>query len=300
MDNKLSVNIHKNLFVFDIETVPDEQVVRNLFDCEKEGIDVNDVQTMRQKLIDYHLEITEGKNDFVRQLFHKVVAVSFAEIKIDKDMDGHEIYEIVDIRSGGKVDSNEEEIVRGFFYFLSKRLPRIVSFNGRTFDLPVMRYRAMKYGISVPWLYQSGDKWANYLQRYSTAWHCDLLDSLCDFGASAHIKMNEVCAILNLPGKLGIDGSMVSSMYDAGKIQEIRDYCETDVINTYLVYLNYQLHRGEMDLDGFQHSIQDLAQYLYKYQADKPHFAEFMQAWYNTDLNDFYHLPTVTDTSLLV
>lgn len=284
------IGIKKNLFIFDIETVPDEQVVCNLYDCAKEGIDPQDIQALRRKLIEYHLEATDGKNDFVRQLFQRVVAVSFAEVKISQHPNGGEAYEIVDLRSGGKVESSEEEIVRGFFYFLTKRLPRIVSFNGRSFDLPVMRYRAMKYGIAVPWLYQSGDKWANYLYRYAENWHCDLLEVLSDFGASARVKMNEVCAILNLPGKIGVDGSMVASMYDEGKIQAIRDYCETDVINTYLIYLNYQFHRGEINEESFHSAVCNLAEYLAANQNERPHFKEFLTAWREVDKANFYQL----------
>lgn len=296
MDNynttdKPAVNINKNLFVFDIETIPDAEVVPNLLDCDKAKIDPHDPLALRQALLDYHLELTEGKNDFARQLFHRVVAVSFVEAKLQLSPESQEYYETLDLRSGGQEDSDEEEIIRGFFRFLEKRLPRLVSFNGRTFDLPVMRYRAMRYGIAVPWLYQSGDKWSSYLNRYSSNWHCDLLDVLSDYGASARVKMNEVCAVLGLPGKIGVDGSMVTSMFDAGRILEIRNYCETDVMNTYLIYLNYQYHRGDLSHEGFLLSIRSLATYLQqRISPEKPHFQEFLEAWKTSDTLNLYGL----------
>ncbi len=50
-------------------------------------------------------------------------------------------------------------------------------------------------------------------------------------------RLDEVCVLLGLPGKLGVDGSLVEGMYEEGRIEEIRDDCELDVLNTYLVYL---------------------------------------------------------------
>ncbi|CAD6996579.1 unnamed protein product [Ceratitis capitata] len=80
--------------------------------------------------------------------------------------------------------------------------------------MPVLKYRAMVHGIQAEYFYKAGDKWNSYNQRYSSDWHCDLLESLSDFGASAKVKMNEVCAVLNLPGKTGVDGSQVMDLYD--------------------------------------------------------------------------------------
>ena len=204
----------------------------------------------------------------MRQPFHKIVAISFLDAQIIKNPDGSEYYELGEVRSGCEVNSNEEELVKGFFSYLQKKLPRIVSFNGKNFDLPVLKYRAMQYKIAAPWLYLTGDKWNNYNQRYSLDWHCDLIDAFSDFGASSKVKMNEVCSILNIPGKLGIDGSKVMDYFDDGKIDEIRQYCETDVLNTYLLYLNYQHHRGILKTNDFENCQVDLKSYLENSQKD--------------------------------
>jgi hypothetical protein len=264
---------HNSLFVFDIETIPDDEAVKNLLDMEG-----GSKEEKRQALIDYHLKITDGKNSFLRQPFHKVVAISFLQADIIRD-DGSERYVLNEIRSGGEIDSLEEDLIKGFFSFLKKQPPRIVSFNGKNFDLPVLKYRAMKYGIAAPWLYKMGDKWNNYNQKFSIDWHCDLIDAFSDYGASARVKMNEICSILNLPGKLGIDGSMVTDFYDSKKLQEIRDYCETDVINTYLLYLHYQHHTGSLSNDNFMQAQEDLGSYLGGEGENRKHLAEFLEEW---------------------
>ena len=276
--------INKNLFVFDIETIPDTDVVKNLT-----GSETKDIQALRKELEDYSSEVSGG-NPFPRQPFHKVVAISFLEAEIETLRDGTEVYTITEVRTGGSEVSSEEEIIKGFFNYLSKSTPRLVSYNGRTFDLPVLKYRAMKYGVSAPWLYKSGDKWNNYNQRYSLDWHCDLLEAFSDFGASARCKMNEICAIMGIPGKIGVDGSQVSTLYDENKIKEIRDYCETDVINTYLLYLNFQLHSGSLNKENFLKANIELRDYLSSFKNDstKPHFAEFLGEWKNVDTRKIF------------
>jgi len=268
---------HKNIFVFDIETVPDTSVVKYL--THSEG--TNEVE-LRKELEDYSAEVSGG-NPFPRQPFHRVVAISFLEATIEQLSDGTERYKLTGVRSGGSEKSTEEEIIRGVFNYLSKSSFRLVSYNGRTFDMPVLKYRAMKYGVTAAWLFRSGDKWNNYQQRYSLDWHCDLLEAFSDFGASARCKMNEICAIMGIPGKIGIDGSQVACMFDEGKIKDIRDYCETDVINTYLLYLNFQLHSGNISHESFMMCNQNLKNYMQNFCGTKKHFAEFLDEWKQCD-----------------
>ncbi len=265
---------HQNLFVFDIETIPDLNAAKNL-------LDLSDGSTaeLREGLTKYHLDLTDQKNSFLRQPFHQVVSISFLEAEIVRDFNGQEFYRLIDIRSGGDLQSLEADLIRGFFSHLKKNFSRLVSFNGKGFDLPVLKYAAMKNEVEASWLYKKGDKWNNYSQRYSLDWHCDLVDAFSDFGASAKVKMNELCAAFNLPGKIGVDGSQVTRMFDEGKLQEIRDYCETDVINTYLLYLVYQHHNGSMSHNSFVKCKENLREFLEERAADKKHFKEFLGAW---------------------
>lgn len=267
------------LFVFDIETIPDVDVLNNLT-----GSCTTDPILKRKELEDYSSEISGG-NSFPRQLFHRVVSISILLADI-KNVDGYEYYEINKIGTISNIDNSEEEIVKKFFDCLCKYLPKIVSYNGRTFDLPVMKYRAMKYGISIETLFKAGDKWNSYNQRYSLDWHCDLLEALSDFGASARCKMNEVCSILGIPGKIGIDGSRVANMFDEGKLKEINNYCETDVLNTYLVYLNYGLLTGLISKKNFHDMNIDLKNYMIS--KNLSHFNEFLDEWKNVDTRNIF------------
>ena len=160
--------------------------------------------------------------------------------------------------------------------------PRLVSFNGRTFDLPVLKYRAMLHGVSAKWLYDSGDKWNNYGSKYSLDWHCDLLDAFSDFGASARVKMQEVSALFGIPSKLDCDGGDVDAMFSSGRISEIRDYCELDVVNTYVLYLRYMFHRGTLNMEGYEQSLDELLDFMTMNQDEKPHFKKYLNAFNQT------------------
>lgn len=152
--------------------------------------------------------------------------------------------------------------------------------------MPVLKYRAMKYGISAPNFYNIGNKFENYNHRYSLHMHCDLIDALSDFGLSAKIKLNEVCSVLDYPGKFGVSGGDVSKMYDEGQKVEIRNYCEGDVLNTYLVYLRYMLHLGKITLKSYNQAIEDILVYIDKTKI--PHLLEFKASWHKVNNGNFY------------
>lgn len=265
--------MHDQIFAFDIETIPDTDAVPALT-----GVDDPNIAARRRALEQYHLDITDGRNGFPRQCFHRVVAISFLRARILRD-GPYEAYQIEEIRSGGTAQSDEKELVKGFFHYCGRHLPRLVSFNGRGFDLPVLKYRAMKHGIAAEWLHKGVNKWENYTQRYAKDWHCDLLEVLSDYGASARLRLNEVCTSFDLPGKTDTEGGDVMDLFDAGQIQDIRDYCETDVLNTFLVYLRYALHSGITDADGYNHSRLLLLSEIEERAADNEAYKGFLDAW---------------------
>lgn len=261
------------LFVFDIETVPDTDAVPGLT-----GETDPDPAKRRAALEAYHLDVTQGKNSFPRQPFHRVIAISFLEAEIARE-DGVEAYYLRELRAGGQPNFGEKQLIQGFFQHFERLRPRLVSFNGRGFDLPVLKYRAMVHGVSAPLLHDTTNKWENYSVRYAQDWHCDLMDVLSDYGASARVRMNEVCAAFKLPGKTGVDGADVAGLFDAGEINTVRDYCETDVLNTYLIYLRRQLHAGKTSKDAYNRAVADIIALIETEGEKRPHLTQFLEAW---------------------
>jgi len=275
------------LFVFDIETVADPIAGGRLLDMQ--GAPEAEIG---EALRAYHRERTGGKSDFLRQPFWRVVAISYCYVEVsgtptpwgrDTVWEGCE-FALKGVASIGTEESPEAELVGHFFAFLERKLaegrrPCLVSWNGRGFDLPVLRYRAMLHGLSAAPLFRAGDRWANYNSRYSLDWHCDLQEATSEFGAAARCRMDEVAALVGAPGKVGVDGSQVDALYRSGDLAAIRNYCETDVLNTYLIYLRWALLTGQTTPAGLIAAEADAEAYLARESETRPHLAEFLAAW---------------------
>lgn len=255
-----------NVFVFDIETVPDVAAGRRLYQLD--GLDdlevANVMQTRRQ-------QETDGRSDFLRHHLHRIVAISAVLRREDR----------LAVWSLGQTDSSEAELVQRFFDGLERFTPQIVSWNGGGFDLPVLHYRALLHGVSAPRYWENGEedasfRWNNYLSRFHER-HLDLMDVLAGFQPRAQARLDEIATLLGFPGKLGMDGSAVWPKFAAGEIGAIRDYCETDVMNTYLVFLRFQLMRGRLQESAYAEECERLRRFLS--EQDQPHFKQFSQSW---------------------
>lgn len=251
-------------FSFDIETVPDVEFGREVYGLE--GLEDEDVAAAmsfkRQQAVGH---------EFLPLHQHRVVAISVAL----RSGDDFRVWTL------GDEDADEAEIVRRFFDGIERYTPDLVSWNGGGFDLPVLNYRALKHGIQAPRYWEIGEsdrdfKWNNYQSRYHWR-HTDLMDVLANFNLRASAKLDEISVMLGFPGKLGMDGSKVWDTYLDGGIREIRNYCETDVLNTWLVYLRFEYMRGNLDDKDLKREYELIRSTLKS--MDQPHLNEFLAAW---------------------
>jgi hypothetical protein len=155
----------------------------------------------------------------------------------------------------------------------------VVTWNGKGFDLPVLRLRAMMHGLSAePW-FTRGDKWNGYTQRYAPDWHCDLMDQLADYGAHAKMSLQEAAVALGLPGKIGGHGAEVADMVERGEIAKVRAYCEADCLNLFVLYVRWAFLTGRLDATGHDASLQSLVECLEGERAGRAHLGAFLDAW---------------------
>ncbi len=265
--------MRRDVIAFDIETVIDADASRRIL----RSPELTDSEA-RNGLTEYFLQKTAGRNDFPRQPFHQVVAISYGHLIREPGEEAGELV-IRRLASGGDKNSSEQELLEGFFHLIDTRAPQLVSFNGRGFDIPVLKYRAMAHGLSCPRWFTQGDKWHNYDTRYSPEYHCDLLEVLSDFGASARCSMDEVAATFNVPGKLDTAGDNVRAMFEAGQIEAIRNYCETDVLSTILIFLRHQLFSGALSEGAYARAVLGIHNYLESEVKSRPHLDEYLKAW---------------------
>ena len=253
-----------NCLVFDIETVPDVALGRRLYGLEG----LPDAEVAKAM---FALRRQDSGGEFLPLEQHRVVAISC----VLRSGDGLRVWSL------GDLGSPEAELIERFFDGIERFSPDLISWNGSGFDLPVLNYRALLAGVQAPRYWETGDgdqafRYNNYLSRYHWR-HLDLMDVLSAFQARARVSLANMACLLGLPGKLGFSGAQVWDAYLGGNLAGIRRYCETDVLNTYLVYLQFELFRGKLSRARHAEEVDRVKALL---RAGKePHFAEFLRVW---------------------
>ena len=253
------------ILVFDIETVPDAEGLRKLWELAPEVSDAAVIELASQR------RRQATGNDFLPPHVHRVVAISCALRERDS----------VRVWSLGTAADSEREVVQRFFDGIEKYTPQLVSWNGASFDLPVLHYRALFHGIAGCCYWDLGDnnkefRYNNYLGRFHTR-HIDLMDILAGYQNRAWAPLDEIARLCGLPGKLGMEGSQVYPAFMRGEIAAIRDYCETDVANTYLLFQRFQLIRGLITAEQHAKEIELFRAFLAAQEGS--HWKEFAAAW---------------------
>ena len=251
-----------NCLVFDIETVPDVELGRRL------GFEGDDHAVAAAMLA---AREAEAGTAFLPLEQHRVVAISTLLRSGDQ----------LQVWSLGEAESGEDDLIRRFFGGIEKVRPTLVSWNGSGFDLPVLHYRMLRHGIAAPTYWETGDrdrdfKWNNYLNRYHMR-HVDLMDVLSAYQARGRASLEHVALLLGLPGKLGMSGEQVFDYWRDGRIGEIRAYCETDVLNTYLVWLRFELVRGQLGVTAHAEEVARVRAWLS--ERTEPHWLQYAAAW---------------------
>ncbi|ACR28591.1 3'-5' exonuclease [Burkholderia glumae] len=253
------------ILVFDIETIPDVDGIRRLEDLPS---DLSDAE-VAEHAFDARREKTGS--DFLPHHLQRVAAISC----VFRDKGGFRV------RSLGTAQDGEAALIQSFYRTIEKYTPQLVSWNGGGFDLPVLHYRALVHGIAAPRYWDMGEddrefKWNNYLSRYHSR-HTDLMDLLALYQPRASAPLDAMARLCGFPGKLGMDGGQVWEAYRDGQIDDIRHYCETDVVNTYLLYCRFQMMRGGLTPPEYADEIRLVKEALAAEPA--PHWAQYLAAF---------------------
>ena len=253
------------VLVFDIETVPDVAGLRRLNRWEA---GLADSEVAARALAER--ESATGRA-FMPHYLQRIVAISC----VFRDDDG------LRVRSLGDADDGEGKLIQDFFKTVERYTPQLVSWNGGGFDLPVLHYRGLVNGIAAGRYWDLGEddrdfKFNNYIGRYHTR-HLDLMDVLAMYQPRAAAPLDALAKLCGFPGKLGMDGSQVWQAFLDGKLDEIRSYCETDVMNTWMMYCRFQVMRGVQSTAAFEAEVA-LAKALLS-SLPGQHWREYLAAW---------------------
>ncbi|NYT36611.1 3'-5' exonuclease [Allopusillimonas soli] len=257
------------VLVFDLETIPDADGLRRL---NPHWRNLPDTEVIEKALEERRA--THG-SDFLPLHLHKVAVVGC----VFRDDNGFRV------KTLGQPDDPEPALLSGFFKTIERYTPRLVSWNGSGFDLPVLHYRSLIHGVQAPRYWDMGDddrdfKFNNYISRYHNR-HIDLMDLLAKYNGRANAPLDDLAKLCGFPGKLGMDGGQVWRAWSEGRADEVRAYCETDVVNTWLVYCRFRFLRGELDQAAYDEEITLVRDTLQGSGA--AHWQEYMAAWNSAD-----------------
>lgn len=240
-----------SVIIWDIETVPDLKgfAAANGHDGKAED------------------EIRAAIGDkFPKHIFHSIICIGALVAHWDE---GRWMVDALGAPHVG--ERSENALISTFVDRIAELSPQLVTFNGSSFDLPVLRYRAMVHGVAAP-----GLSLRAYFHRYTDD-AIDLCDVLSSFSSQGRATLHELSRVMGLPGKPdGISGAEVEQYYRDGRLREIAEYCESDVVNTYRVWLRYELFRGRLSHAEFHASEACLSDFIKARGTTKPYLVNLM------------------------
>jgi predicted PolB exonuclease-like 3'-5' exonuclease len=222
--------------VFDVETRVDKHLLNQVY-FDGQGLSDGDAYER------YREDLRRRRDsDFFPITLHLPISIAVGNVGDDYVLDA--------VESLALDDYSEEKLVREFWSRAERFAGTLVTFNGRRFDIPVLELAALRHGVAAP-VHFNEDSQAR--SRYSSARHYDLFDYLTNHGAVALAGgMDLLLKMIGMPGKIGMDGSMVQEYFETGRLEEIHRYCRNDVVQTYFLFLRVALMRGEIGADTYR------------------------------------------------
>ena len=255
-------------FVFDIESVSDGRLVSQLKYPGQKLSPEAAIAKYRAELLE------ENGKDFIPYTFHLPVSLVIAKIASN--------YQLTDLVALDEGQSRSHEIVRLFWEGWRKyHRPKLISFNGRGFDMPLLELCAFRYGISIPdWFAEDKRSFDQPRNRYNTAAHFALHEWLTNNGASRFNGGLSLAAnLIGKPGKMDVAGHMVQDLWDAGRAIEIHDYCRGDVLDTYFVFLRSRVVAGEIDIQEEHSLIEQAREWIDSHAKESAGLTRYLAAW---------------------
>jgi predicted PolB exonuclease-like 3'-5' exonuclease len=254
--------------VFDCESVADGELVSKLR-YPGEGL------SAEEAIARYRAELMEKyDSDFIPYTFQ--IPISAAIAKVAKD------FRLLDLVVLDEPEFRPHVITEIFWRgWNAYKRPTLVSFNGRTFDIPLLELAAFRYGVEIPaWFNATMKTYDQPRNRYNLQAHLDVHDVLTNFGATRFTGgLNLAASLIGKPGKMSVQGHMVQDMFHEGRLAEINDYCRCDVLDTYFVFLRSRVLVGELTLENEHRLVEQVHAWLTTQAESVPAYADYLNGW---------------------
>ncbi len=234
--------------VFDIETIPDAGLCRAVYG--EPGM--SDAEAIEAALT----ALNRLESGILPEAFQRPIVI--AGCLLDYRARTVRPYLFIE---GRPRSPDEQSILANFWRLLEpddhESLPRrLVSFNGKAFDMRVMEIRSLQYeNLGSAAYFKPSEKYDTYRHKYNDDEHLDLCDYLPNYGSKAGYSLRTVASLLGLPGKDQMDGSQVYPVYQQGGIMQIAAYCFEDVIQTALIKMRLDRLRGIVPVDELRDRV---------------------------------------------
>ena len=258
--------------IFDIETVPDGQLIA---ETKYAGLNLNPHEAVIKAQDDARASSSSG-SDFLPLSYHLPVAICVLKVGTD-----YRLQSLVNLDSPLY---RPQEIVAAFWKGAQHYQAKLVSFNGRTFDIPVLELAAFRYGLQIPWHFKGamgllGSKEKGPRNRYSDL-HIDLFEFFSNYGANRLTGgLNLLSKLIGIPGKFEMSGANVYSMIQTGNYAAVNEYCSFDVLDTYFVFLRTKVLTGELTLFQESHLRNEAHKWLKAESEKQPHLLRYLEKW---------------------
>lgn len=260
--------VQPRYLVFDTESVADGALVSRLR-YGGQGLDADEaVRRYRAELIEKY------ESDFIPYTFQVPVSVAIAKVGVD--------FRLLDLVVLDEPQFRPHVITEHFWRGWQKyQKPSLVSFNGRSFDIPLLELAAFRYGVNLAaWFHLAGKSFEQPRNRYNTEAHIDLHELLTNFGCTRFVGgLNLAANLLGKPGKMDVQGHMVQDLYNEGRLAEINDYCRCDVLDTYFVFLRSRVLLGQLALDDEQGIVDETRAWLEQRAEATAAYRAYLDRW---------------------
>ncbi len=226
----------------DLETVADEELVSAV-----DGEPSRPYPEQLRRVLAERRARTGGRSDFLPLPYHRPVAGCTLEA-----VEEGGVVRVVDVGSWTDRRRDEPSFLADTWLRLAGA--SLVTFHGKGFDLPVLELRSLKHAVAVPLPVPGA--------RGGLEAHHDLKELLSWGGAAVAAPLDLYAKLVGLPGKEGVAGADVQTLYSSGALGEIAAYCMTDVVQTWLLFLRWRLVEGTLTVDGYEESIASVRQAL--------------------------------------
>lgn len=264
--------VHKKIWFFDIEWVPDVAVGRRLYNCESK---ISDQEVM--SVMWANAGATEEKpRPFLKVGLCRIASIAFVFRQI---RDGVPHFSLHSLPTASNLESTESAIIDNFFRSAAKHLPQFVGFSSTNSDIHILVQRAMANEICAGAIANRPDKpWEgrDYFARNSD-FHVDLQEMLGYWGNKP--SLNEMAATCNVPGKIDVDGDQVVELWNGDNVKKIVEYNEFDVLTTYLVWLRLAKFSGKVNEESYLNEVKIFRSFLENLLEEKPHLQKFLEKW---------------------